>query len=208
MKPSQQRSMTHSYYRLQGGGSGEKRQRKGKSENEREKEEVRKERGREWPWREREWWDIFIKILIFLKGWRVSLLLAGVKHWFYANSWWNVFSYYIKMIKPHNWAWIVNIVSEPEREAWKKWPWTNEILTNEKQINTKLASRKQVQYRLTSWFHKLKSSYNSTINLWIWLTFNTFLTENSFYFNEKLPHHPLIKKNVEIKIHYHLLLYI
>ena len=50
MKPSQQRSMTHSYYRIQGGGSREKRQRKGKSENERErgeKEEVRRERGRE-----------------------------------------------------------------------------------------------------------------------------------------------------------------
>ena len=46
----------------------DKRQRKGKSENERErreKEEVRREGGREWPWREREWWDIFIKIIIF-----------------------------------------------------------------------------------------------------------------------------------------------
>ena len=49
MKPSQQRSMTHGYRRLQGGGSGDKQQRKGKSENERERrenEEVRRERER------------------------------------------------------------------------------------------------------------------------------------------------------------------
>ena len=68
MKPSQQRSMTHGYRCLQGGGGGDKRQRKGKSENERERrenEEVRREKGREWSWRERERWDIFIKIIIF-----------------------------------------------------------------------------------------------------------------------------------------------
>ena len=56
------------YRRLQGGCSGDKQQRKDKSENEwerREKEEVRRERGREWTWKEREWWDIFIKIIIF-----------------------------------------------------------------------------------------------------------------------------------------------
>ena len=46
-----------------------------------EKEDVRRERGREWPWMwgEREWWDIFIKIIIFSKRWRGSLLLAGVR---------------------------------------------------------------------------------------------------------------------------------
>ena len=40
-------------------------ERKGESDQRRENEEVRKEKGREWSWRERERWDIFIKIIIF-----------------------------------------------------------------------------------------------------------------------------------------------
>ena len=37
---------------------------------------------------------------------------------------------------------------------------------------------------------------------------STFLTGILFCFNEKLPRHPLTKQKVEIKTHYHLLLYI
>ena len=42
----------------------------------------------------------------------------------------------------------------------------------------------------------------------VWFTYSTFLAVISFCFNEKLPHHPLTERKVEIKTHYHLPLYI
>lgn len=37
---------------------------------------------------------------------------------------------YIKMLRPHNWAWIVNTVSEPERKGGKSGPMKSKSVQN------------------------------------------------------------------------------
>ena len=65
----------------------------------------------------------------------------------------------------------------------------------------KINKEKKVKY--ISW-----GTYNHILFYEFSLPLNTFLYGISFYFSKKLSHYSLIKLNVDIKTHYHLLLYI